>query len=153
MPDIAPLGGDAQLANRFLLEVDGVQIGVFKSVSGLSLSIQTEEVQEGGENGYVHKLPGRMTWPNLVFKRGVTQGDVLFQWINKVSGEGFSAQHNKVDRHTGAVTVVGYDGTRLRSWSLDGVFPVRWSGPAFDSDSNAALEEELEIAHHGFHVR
>lgn len=150
MPSTQPLGGDPQLANRFLLEVDGVEIGVFKSVSGLSVSIDTQDLPEGGENGYIHKLPGRMSWPNLVFKRGVTDGDALFGWINKTSGSGFSSAHNKLTRHTGAVTVIGYDGSRLRSYQLSDVFPVRWTGPTFDAESNAVLEEELEITHHGF---
>ena len=25
-----------------------------------------EEIAEGGQNGYTHKLPSRMTWPNIV---------------------------------------------------------------------------------------
>ena len=150
MPKTQPLGGDPQIANRFLLEVDGIEIGVFKSVSGLSLSIDTQDLPEGGENGFVHKLPGRMTWPNLTFKRGVTDGDALFTWINKTSGAGFASASNKLTRHTGAVTIIGYDGSRLRSYQLADVFPVRWSGPTFDADNNAVLEEELEITHHGF---
>lgn len=153
MPRTDPLGGDVQIANRFLLEVDGIEIGVFTSVSGLQLSIDTEDVVEGGENGFVHKLPGRMTWPNLVFKRGVTDGNALFEWIGKTSGEGFATNHDKLDRHSGAVTVIGSDASRLRSWVLDDVFPVRWSGPQFDSTSTNFLEEELEVAHHGIHVR
>jgi phage tail-like protein len=150
MPNTQPLGGDPQLASRFLLEVDGVEIGVFKSVSGLSMSIDTQDLPEGGENGFVRKLPGRMTWPNLTFKRGVTDGDALFKWINKTSGSGFSSNSNKLTRHTGAVTVIGYDGSRLRSYVLADIFPVRWSGPTFDAESNAVIEEELEVAHHGF---
>jgi len=150
MPSTQPLGGDPQIANRFLLEIDGVEIGVFKSVSGLSLSVETEDLTEGGENGFVRKLPGRMSWPNLTFKRGVTDGDALFKWINKASGSGFASANNKLTRHTGAVTVIGYDGKRLRSYVLADVFPVRWTGPAFDADNNAVLEEELEITHHGF---
>jgi len=153
MPDTDPLGGDLQLASRFLLEIDNVEIGVFKSVSGLSVSVTTEDISEGGENEFVHKLPGRLTWPNLVFKRGVTDGDALFDWIRQASGEGFASNNNKVARHSGAVTVVDNNGTRLRSWVIDDALPVRWSGPTFDSESNASLEEELEVAHHGMHVR
>lgn len=150
MPDLDPLGADPQLASRFLLEVDGEEIGVFRSVSGLSVTVDTEDVVEGGQNGFVHKLPGRMTWPNLVFKRGITQTDSLFNWINEVSGDGLATQQNKVTRCTGAVTVIGYDGSRLRSWNVVDIMPVRWTGPTFDADSNASLEEELEVTHHGF---
>ena len=32
---------------------------------GLELNVETEQYEEGGENGFVHKFPGRMSWPNI----------------------------------------------------------------------------------------
>lgn len=144
------LGGDGQVAGNFLLEVDGVEIGLFASVSGLQLSIQTEDLVEGGQNGFTRKLPGRMEWPNIVLSRGLIQSDNLFEWIAKTSGEGFAANGNKLKRCTGAITAMSSDGHRLRAWNLAGCFPVRWKGPEFNVTSNDALSEELELAHEGF---
>ncbi|SDO43662.1 conserved hypothetical phage tail region protein [Nakamurella panacisegetis] len=144
------LGTEAALASRFLFEVDGIEIGLFASVRGLAVSSQTEDITEGGQNGYTHHLPGRLQWPNIVFSRGLTQSDALFDWMNKTSGEGFAANDNKVTRKTGAITALSSDGKRLRSWSLAAVFPVRWKGPDFDGSSDTLLSEELEVAHHGF---
>jgi len=134
----------------FVFEVDGVEIGYFTEVTGLSVNMTIEEIHEGGQNGYVHQMPGRMTWPHLIFKRGVTQSDALFDWMSKSSGEGFAGNGNKLTRSTGAVTVLDAEGTRLRAWEFDGIYPVRWSGPEFSSGSNEALQEQLEVAHHGF---
>ena len=50
--------------------------------------VEVETYTEGGENGFVHKLPGRMTWPNLVLKRGVTAQDVLMNWLQDAVGDG-----------------------------------------------------------------
>lgn len=147
---LEPLGGDPPTANYFLFEVDGVEIGVFREIHGLSVDVGVEEIREGGQNGFVRKVPGRMVWPNLVFRRGVTKSDALFTWLNKSSGEGFAGNQNKVARTTGAVTALDVDGTRLRSWELKDVFPVRWKGPDFETGRSAPLEEELEVAHHGF---
>ena len=149
-PETAPLGGDLPVADRFLFELDGVEIGVFRSVSGLEVTVAYQEFREGGQNGYVHKVPGRMSWPNLVFRRGITQSDAVFEWLAKSSGEQFAANQNKVTRSTGAVTAIAPDGTRLRSWEFIDVFPVRWKGPEFSMDTQTPLEEELEVAHHGF---
>lgn len=151
--DTRPLGGEPPVSSRFLLEVDGVEIGIFSEVSGLQLDIQVEEYVEGGQNGYVHKLPGRMTWPNLVFRRGITDSDALFAWVQKTSGEGFAANGNKLTRSTGAVTLIAANEKRLRSWNLDGVFPVRWTGPRLSVQESSALEEELEVAHAGFKAK
>jgi phage tail-like protein len=142
--------GGGQVASNFLLEVDGVEIGIFASVSGLQVSVQTEDLVEGGQNGYARKLPGRMEWPNITLSRGLTQSDALFDWMNKTSGEGFAASGNKLERCTGAITAIGSDGSRMRAWNLDGVYPVRWKGPDMNVSSNDPLSEELEIAHEGF---
>jgi len=134
----------------FLFEVDGIEIGYFSEVSGLSVSLAVEEVHEGGQNGYVHRMPGRMSWPNLLFKRGITASDALFDWMSKSSGEGFAGNGNKLTRNTGAVTVLDAEGTRLRAWEFEAVYPVRWIGPEFSASSNDPLQEQLEVAHHGF---
>jgi phage tail-like protein len=153
MASTDPLGGEPPTASRFLFEVDGVEIGIFREVTGLQVTIGIEEINEGGQNGYVHKLPGRMSWPHVIFRRGMTESDALFTWMNKSSGEGFAGNANKLVRSTGAVTAIDASGTRLRSWDFADVFPVRWKGPDFETNSNDPLEEELEVAHHGFRAR
>jgi phage tail-like protein len=145
--------GERVTAATFLFEVDGVEVGRFSEVNGLELSIETEDVQEGGQNSYVHKLPGRMTWPNIVLKRGVTQNDSLITWMQKSSGEQFTANGNKLTRSTAAITLVGPTGTRLRSWEFDSAFPVKWTGPTFSVTATDIPMEELEITHHGFRVK
>jgi phage tail-like protein len=148
--DDMPLGGDIPTASRFVFEVDGVEIGVFREVTGLQVTVGIEEIREGGQNGFVRKVPGRMTWPHLVFKRGLTQSDALFNWMSKSSGEGFAGNNSVLTRATGAVTAMDTSGNRLRSWEFQDVFAVRWKGPDFDVTVSGALEEELEVAHHGF---
>ena len=148
-----PLGGDLPTASRFLFELDGVEIGVFREVRGMHVTVAVSEIQEGGQNGFSHRVPGRMTWPNIVFRRGITESNALFDWFSKSSGEGFAANHDKLTRSTGAITAIDSMGGRLRAWELIDVFPVRWQGPDFSVDSTAPLEEELEVTHHGFRAK
>ena len=122
------------------------------SLSSVEAEIAVEAVEEGGENNFTHKLPGRMSWPNIVLKRGVTQNDTLLKWLNKSSGEQFAAAGNKLNRSTAAITLLGPSGTRLRAWEFFGAFPVKWRGPNFAASSSDMAVEELEIAHHGFRV-
>jgi phage tail-like protein len=146
-----PLGLEPSTASRFLFEVEDVEIGIFKEVKGLELNIEPVLVAEGGQNGFVHKLPGRMTWPNIVFKRGLMQSDALFSWVKKTSGSGLAKNDNKVERQWAAIVAIDSLGIPLRAWTLRDAYPVRWRGPEFAVDSvRTQLEEELEIAHHGF---
>lgn len=140
---------DANTA-KFIFEVDGVNIGSFMEVSGLEVSVETEDVSEGGQNSYVHKLPGRMTWPNITLKRGVTQQDELLKWLNDSSGEKFAANGNKLTRKSAAITLLDRTGKRLMSWDFVDAFPVKWTGPSFATSSSESPAESLEITHHGF---
>jgi phage tail-like protein len=142
--------GDIPTTSTFLFEVDGEAIGMFTEVTGLEVHVEVATYEEGGENGFVHQLPGRMTWPHIVLKRGVTNNDTLFSWVNQASGSEFAKNSNKLTRDSGAITLIGSDGTRLRSWEFQGVFAVRWTGPHLVVGSNELAAEELEIAHHGF---
>lgn len=148
------LDGNFELAGAsaatFLFEVDGVEIGRFREVSGLKVQVEVEEYAEGGEHGFVHKLPGRLTWPNLVLKRGVTNDDHLLDWLHEAAGDGLVQRNGKATRATAAVTLVGSNFIRLRTWELIDAIPVSWSGPTLASTSTDLPEEELEIAHHGF---
>lgn len=149
MPSHPPFTG------QFIFEVDGVQIGAFTEVSGLQVEIEqgdSESIKEGGQNEYIHKLPGRMKWPNLVLKRGVTADNNLFDWFKKSSGEGFEGNQRSLDRTLAALAMVDGQGEVLRAWVFYDAFPVKWTGPKFAATSSELATEELEIAHHGFRV-
>ncbi|MGE3857529.1 MAG: phage tail protein [Dehalococcoidia bacterium] len=151
------LGEDSPWAGQFVFSVDGVQIGHFMEVSGLSATIADEKIEEGGQNQYVLRVPGRMTWPNLVLKRGVTSSDALFEWFQRSSGDGFTGQQSRITRRTGHLTLLGARNgngprERIREWSFAGAFPVKWSGPSLAASSREAATETLEIAHNGFTV-
>lgn len=150
--ELLPLGNDLPVASTFQFIVDNHPIGVFREVSGLEVSLDTEEIVEGGQNAFVHHLPGRMNWEPITFRRGLTNGDALFQWFYDCSGEGFAAKGDKIHRSTGAIVAMTRTGRILRKWNLIDAFPVRWKGPEFGSEKYEPLEEELEIIHHGFRV-
>jgi phage tail-like protein len=152
-PDAIPLGGTPPTAAHFLLEVDGLSIGTFGRVGGLQLTVSVDEYAEGGVNGYVHRFPGRMHWPNLVFSRGLTESDNLLDWVHRTAGDGFEAAGAKLVASTASVTLLDVAGTRLRSYEIEGAFPVRWTGPTLDTGDASALTEELEVTHTGFRSR
>jgi phage tail-like protein len=147
------LGGDLPTATGFVFELDGVPIGVFREVKGLNVRLETAEFNEGGQNSFVHRVPGRMIWENIVFRRGLTNNDALFEWFEHTSGEGFATKQNKLVKRSGAIVAMNFTGRRLRAWELIDAFPVRWTGPDFSTQKLEPLEEELEIAHHGFRTR
>lgn len=142
--------GESPYTGKFLVEVDGVRIGTFSKVTGLTVEVELETVEEGGQNQYAHQLPRGLRWPNVVFTRGVTESDNFLAWVSRSSGDGLAATGGKLERTTAAITMLGRAGERVRSWELDGAFPVRWNGPTFASTAAETASEELEITHNGF---
>lgn len=144
------LGGDPLVAYQFLFEVNGVEIGLFNEVSGLSVSVGVLEVAEGGQNEYTHILPGRMTWSKITMKSGITASDALFQWFRETTGEKYAAGGDQLERPDATIAAVDQQLKRLRSWTLREAMPIEWQGPNFDAKGSDVLTESLVIAHHGF---
>lgn len=142
---------DAPFTGQFVFSVDGVgEIGAFIECSGLSVEVQVEEITEGGQNHFTHKLPGHMKWPNIVLKRGIADANNLFEWFWKTSGEGFEGNKARLKRTHGEIAVIDAARNRIRSWKFEEAFPVKWVGPNLASSSREVAMEQLEIAHHGF---
>ena len=49
----------------------------FQRVSGLTATIETTTLNEGGQNLYSHRLPKRVGYSNLVLERGFVVGSPL----------------------------------------------------------------------------
>ena len=67
----------------------------FQEVSGISSEVELEEVVEGGENRYVHRLPKSVKHPKLVLKRGIAKmTSPLVIWCRSVFEADFIALWN-----------------------------------------------------------
>jgi phage tail-like protein len=126
---------------RFTVSIEGVTIGAFSECSGLTVEYETFEYQEGGEDRFTHKFRGRLKYPNLVLKRGVTHEDALLKWLFN--------QQDRTDRGAVKIALLGDDGAEVRSWAFAGAFPIKWQGPSLSAKSTNVATETLEIAHQG----
>ena len=140
---------DPPWAGRFWLDIDKVPVGAFTEVGGLGVTIETEDLVEGGENGFIRKLPRAMRWQNIVLKRGVTDSDALLSWLSEFSGPGLEASGCKPVRRTVTITVYRTVGKPEHVWRLEQAMPVRWSGPRLSATARELALEELEVSHCG----
>lgn len=139
---------DPAVTVGFSVEVDGQSIGVFTSIEGLSFEIKLDPVTEGGNNGFIHQLPSRVTYQNVKLKRPVNKdSQTIVNWFNKLIRE---MNSGKATRSTMKITAKNTAGDDVATWNLQGVIPVKWQGPGLNTDSAKQAEETLELAHHGF---
>jgi phage tail-like protein len=127
---------------RYRVNVQGLNIGRFSECTGIAVEVETKDYMEGGSNEFVHKLPTRLKYPNLVFKRGVTHEDALLKW--------FWDSRNSVQRKELTIELMGPGAKTVRTWAFVGAYPVKWTGPNLKAGSNAVATETLEVVHNGF---
>jgi len=132
---------------QFKVDIGGKQVATFSECAGLEMSVKFDEVREGGQNEYVHRLPGRVEYGNLVLKRGYASDNEFFNWCVSC----FNRQH--ISRRNVTVTLVSQGlRTNIFAWTFVGAFPVKWSGPTFKAGDNAIVIETLELAHRGLQI-
>lgn len=131
------------LTYRFDVTIDGVAIGVFTACEGLTAEYDVYPYEEGGQNGYVHQIPGRLKFQPIKLSRPLDpESGVLAAW--------FSSLRATVKRGTACITAYDGNGKVVAKWNLIGVFPYKWTGPSLDSGGSEAAKESLELWHNGF---
>ncbi|MCK6513480.1 MAG: hypothetical protein RIT28_3199 [Pseudomonadota bacterium] len=130
----------------FALEIDGVAIANFMECSGLKTSTQVFELEEGGVNHRVHKLPGQSRWENVTLRYGVTSDTSLLNWRNELLQDGFQSRRN------GAIIVKNNAMEEVRRYSFVNAWPVAYEGPSFAAGGSELAVEMIEIAHHGLTI-
>lgn len=136
---------DPAISLSFGVEIHGVTVATFSGCEGLDARYEAFEWQEGGDNGTVARLPGRLSYGNVQLTRAVdAESGRIAAW--------FSNQQKKPIRQTAVICL--YDATRtlVTSWTLEGAWPVRYSGPKLTTgpEGEATAVETLELAHQGF---
>ena len=116
----------------------------FQEASGLSVESELEEVREGGQNLYKHRLPTVAKFPNLVLKRGfVSSNSALAAWCTETISTDFSTPI--VPRGL-LLTLLNSNDQPLANWSFSEAWPVKWSMSDFKSQENALAIESLVFA-------
>lgn len=139
----APNEDDPAVTVCFAVSIDDDSLGTFNSCEGLGIEVVLETREEGGNNGMVWQLPSRLKYPNVKLSRPLGKQTVnVAQW--------FTSMVNGVEPKTATISAMTLDGTVIARWGLQGVVPVRWTGPSLNLDSPKVATETIEIAHHGF---
>jgi phage tail-like protein len=137
--------GNPANAMRFDVTIDGLELGSFTSLDGISAEYEVLQYPEGGENTYIHQLPGRLKYGNIKVTRPVDDDTVpLGIWFQLIS-KGLDL----VPRQVARIRAFNNDGEEVAEWIFDGVWPVKYTGPSFSVDSSKIATEVFEFAHTG----
>src|SRR5262245_7333397 len=128
---------------NFIVEIDGVVTTGFTEVSGLESRIEVIEYREGNEKISDRKLPGRVSYANVVLKVGVGDASPLYAWHNEwVTGQA-------PQRRAVRIALLDRGRNVKRAWILRDAWPAKWTGPALNAAGNEVAIETFELAHEG----
>ncbi len=127
---------------RFVVEINGIQVGGFSEVTGLEVRTEIDEQREGGVNDYVHKIPKESRYPNLTLKRGITDATGLWDWHQQIV-------QGDIQRKTLSVILLDAQRQEKWRWVFRDAYPVKWNGTDLNATGNTVAVESVELAHHG----
>src|SRR3954453_1587009 len=127
--------------HNFKVSIPGLAIGTFRECSGLSMEFDVFEWAEGGNNEFIHHLPGRVRYPYLTLVGGMTRDSAMQQW--------FWQTRQQAGLKEVTVELQSQNGQNTRPWTFTDAFPIRWTGPSVAADAHGMATETLEIAHAG----
>ncbi len=137
----APTGGreDPLPAFKFIVEIEGIAMANFRSVSGLQCTTEVIEYRDGSDPNTIRLLPGLTRCGPILLEYGLTSNREMWNWYLQVL-------NGNVARKNGAVVVLDATGTERARYLFYNGWPAKWEGPDLDASSNDVAIETLELA-------
>lgn len=132
----------------FSVELDGVAVH-FQEVSGLEVSMEVEEITEGGNNLYKHRVPTRQSYSNITLARGVMSEDNPFYlWVQAVllKQETLNNTFGKLTNVLSIYLMSPSDNEIIKSWQIIGAYPIKWSVSNLNATENKIAIETVDLA-------
>ncbi|WP_299963877.1 phage tail protein [uncultured Roseobacter sp.] len=133
---------------QFTVRIAGSKAAVdtgFQEVSGLDAEREVVELKEGGENRFVHKLPGAVKASNLTLKRGmVLASSPFFTWLKDTFESDLS---RPVKPKSITVSLLDQKQKPLMTWNVVNAWPVKWQIGSLDATQNQIAMETVELAY------
>lgn len=133
---------DALTSHIYQVEIDGITLAQFQEVSGISIERQVIEHRATLPGGaeVIKKEPGPVKYGDITLKRGMTDDDQLYKWIDEVvKGQLDAARRNG--------SIVQYDTQfgEVNRWNFTNGWPSKWEAPSHKANANEIAVESVTI--------
>ncbi len=122
--------------------ITDIALGGFNECSGLEMSLDIEEIEEGGHNGTSLNFPTRVKWSNITLKTGVGAGTALWDWH-------YGFAEGKGKRMDGIIMLQNELHIPNNIWYFRRGLPVKYTAPTMNAKDSTVAIESIEIAHEG----
>lgn len=119
----------------------------FREVSGIEVELETRNQAEGGENRFVHTLPTRPRYSNLVLKRGLLTDSAVISWCRN------AIENLDIRPVSVQVALLNENHEPLQTYDFQNAWPRKWSLSGFNAEESSLVVETLELVYQYFNVR
>jgi phage tail-like protein len=135
-------------AFNFEVKIDGSAMA-FQEVSGLDITITTKELHRGSNHAYQRKVPDKVTFTDLVLKRGIapSENKVLLNWIKQIINGIHTRQTSPISK-TIIVTLLDEKSTPVWTWTFHNAYPIKWSIGKINAQENAIAFESVTFTYY-----
>ena len=123
----------------FLIEIENIIQAGFSECSGLGSNVEVIEYREGGDPSTVRKLPGKVSYPDISLKWGITDSRELYDWHLKVI-------NGNIERKNGSIILLDDAGNEKVRWNFFDSWPSKWDGPDFNAKGNEVAIDTLTLS-------
>jgi phage tail-like protein len=124
---------------RFLVELDGIVQAGFSDVSGFGSNVEVIEYREGGDAATVRKLPGKVSYPDITLKWGITDSREMYEWHQ-------AAVNGTIQRKNGSIILLDDTAQEKVRWNFFGAWPSKWDGADFTAKGNDVAIDALTVS-------
>lgn len=124
---------------RFLVEIDGIVQAGFSECTGFGSNVEVIEYREGGDTATVRKLPGKVSYPDITLRWGLTDSHELYDWHR-------AAVDGRIERKNGSIIQLDDLGNERVRWNFIGAWPSQWDGPDFNAKGSDVSIDALTVS-------
>ena len=137
---------------KFLVKMDGRIVAGVNKISPLRRVTEVVEYYNGGEEGKVHKIPGRTTYDPLILEQGVTHDLIFEDWANLIYTRKHGALLDPKNFRKGVtIELLNLQGNVVKSYRVYECWVSEYQAlPILDSNTPAVAIERITLEHNGW---
>ena len=131
---------------NFRVEIEGIDVAGFRSLTGLEMESESRDYRAGDDpEPFMRHQRGITNSSPLVLSRGLDPNGELFAWFSRVQSNG-----SVLERRTITIVQRNESGDDELEFRVFEAWPSKYRGPEYDAAGSENAEVEVEIRYTNF---
>jgi phage tail-like protein len=132
--------------------IDKKIVGLFQSISDITMERKVDKLSQGGENECSIELPGEISYGHVTLKSGFSTSDLFIKWMLAGNIDAHPI-YKDFEVHLGRPSQIKPSVEMSRVWTFRRAFPVKWKiGDLSVDETEKIVIESVELSFKEFEV-